>query len=165
VGRIVQFCLLNGVRTGELAKIRKQDIDWRRRKIRIEQGKTGRVKTIGPMFNSALAILKECCGLSKTDYVFFRGPNIPPKFYKILKRACERAGVRYGRGVEGGLVLYDSRHTATTKMLESGVPPRTVMEWMGWADKTFVLYYSVVTEESREKAGRAMERFAGKKIA
>jgi hypothetical protein len=50
-------------------------------------------------------------------------------------------------------------------MLESGVPPRTVMEWMGWADKTFVLYYSVVTEQSREKAGRVMEKVAGKKVA
>lgn len=165
VGRIVQFCLLNGVRTGELAKIRKQDIDWHSRKIRIEQGKSGNVKMVGPLFDSALSILREFYQSSETEYVFFRGKNIPPKFYKTLKRACERAGVPYGKNTPGGLVLYDSRHTATTRMLESGVPPRTVMEWMGWADKTFVMYYSVVTERSREKAGRAMEKFAGKQIA
>lgn len=165
VGRIVQFCLLNGVRTGEMAKIRKSDINWHTRKVRIEQGKTGNVKVIGPLADTAMEILHECVNESKTDYVFFRGKNIPPKFYKTLARACERAGVLYGKNVPGGLVLYDSRHTATTHMLESGVSPKTIQEWMGWADKSFVLYYSHATEKSREKAGRTMERLAGKKIA
>jgi integrase len=165
VGRIVQFCLLNGVRTGEMARIKKRDINWQTRKVRIEQGKTGNVKVIGPLAGKAMDILDECCAASKTEYVFFKGKNITPKFYKTLARACERAGVLYGKNVSGGLVLYDSRHTATTHMLESGVSPATVQEWMGWADSSFVLYYSHATEQSREKAGRAMERKAGKKIA
>jgi integrase len=165
VGRRVQFCLLNGVRTGEMAKIQKRDINWQTRKVRIEQGKTGNVKVIGPLFDSAMNILKEFCAASKTEFVFFKGKNIPPKFYKILKRACDRAGVLYGKNTPGGLVLYDSRHTATTHMLESGVSPATVKEWMGWADSSFVMYYSHATEKSREKAGRSMERLAGLKIA
>lgn len=165
VGRIVQFCLLNGVRTGEMAKIRKRDINWQSRKVRIEQGKTGNVKVIGPLSPTAMEILDECCAASDTEFVFFRGKNIPPKFYKTLARACERAGVLYGKNKPGALVLYDSRHTATTHMLESGVSPATVKEWMGWADSSFVLYYSHATEKSREKAGRSMERLAGKKIA
>lgn len=165
VGRIVQFCLLNGVRTGEMAKIRKRDINWSANKVRIEQGKTGNVKVIGPLAPKAMEILDECCASSETEYVFFKGKNIPPKFYKTLARACERAGVLYGKNKPGALVLYDSRHTATTHMLESGVSPATVKEWMGWADSSFVLYYSHATEKSREKAGRSMERLAGKKIA
>lgn len=165
VGRIVQFCLLNGVRTGEMAKIRKRDVNWQSHKVRIEQGKTGNVKVIGPLAGKAMQILEECCSASETEFVFFRGKNIPPKFYKTLARACERAGVLYGKNTPGGLVLYDSRHTATTHMLESGVSPATVKEWMGWADSSFVLYYSHATEKSREKAGRSMERLAGKKIA
>lgn len=165
VGRIVQFCLLNGIRTGEMAQIRARDIDWNARKVRIEQGKTGNVKVIGPLFDTSMEILKEFCRRTETEFVFFKGKNIPPKFYKILKRACERAGVLYGKNTPGGLVLYDSRHTATTHMLESGVSPATVKEWMGWADSSFVLYYSHATEKSREKAGRSMERLAGKKIA
>lgn len=165
VGKIVQFCLATGLRTGEMAKIRKGDINWQARKLRIEQGKTGNVKVIGPMFGVAMDILKDCSQVSKTEYVFFRGKNITPKFYKILKRACERAGVLYGKNIKGALVLYDARHTATTRMLEDGVSPATVKEWMGWADSSFVLYYSHATEKSREKAGRSMERLAGKKIA
>ncbi len=165
VGRIVQFCLLNGIRTGELAKIKKRDVNWTTHKIRIEQGKTGNVKVIGPLFDSSMAILEEFCAASETDYVFFQGKNVTWKFYRTLARACERAGVLYGKNTPGGLVLYDSRHTATTHMLESGVSPATVKEWMGWADSSFITYYSHATEKSREKAGRSMERLAGKKIA
>jgi integrase len=165
VGRRVQFCLLNGVRTGEMAKIRKRDIDWQARKVRIEQGKTGNVKTIGPLGPASIEILKEFCDQSENEFVFFRGKNITPKFYKILARACHRAGVLYGKNTPGGLVLYDSRHTATTHLLETGVSPATVKEWMGWSDSAFVLYYSHATEKSMEKAGRSLERLAGKKIA
>lgn len=164
-GQIVQFCLLNGVRTGEMAKIKKTDINWQARSVTIMQGKTGNKKTIGPLGPRAMEILSDRVSESKTDYVFFKGPNIPPKFYKTLARACERAGVLYGKNKPGALVLYDSRHTATTAMLESGVSPATVQEWMGWHDRTYVLYYSHATLQSREKAGRVMERKAGKKIA
>lgn len=165
VGRRVQFCLLNGVRTGEMAKIRKQDVDWRGRKVRIYQGKTGNVKVIGPMLETAMNILKQFCEASNDEHVFFHGKNIPPKLYKTLKRACERAGVLYGRDVQGGLRLYDARHTSTTHMLDSGISPATVKEWHGWSDSAFVTYYGHATEKSREKAGRAMERKAGKKVA
>lgn len=158
------FVLTTGVRTGEMAAIRKQDINWQTRKLRVEQGKTGNVKVLGPLFGPAMDILKEFADKSETEFVFFKGKNVPPKFYKILKRACERAGVLYGRDVRGGLRLYDARHTATTQMLEDGVSPATVREWMGWADSSFVLYYSHATEKSREKAGRSMEKW-GKRIA
>jgi len=50
-------------------------------------------------------------------------------------------------------------------MLESGVAPATVKEWMGWSDSSFLLYYSHATEKSRIKAGRSRERLAGKKVA
>ena len=165
VGRRVQFCLLNGVRPGEMANVSKPDIDWRGRALRIEQTKTGNVKTIGPMSDTSIEILRQFCEASKTDRVFFQGKNIPPKFYKTLKRACERAGVLYGRDVQGGLRLHDARHTATTHMLDCGISPATVKEWMGWSDSAFVTYYGHATQKSREKAGRVMERKAGKKVA
>jgi len=102
---------------------------------------------------------------SKTDLVFSRSGNISPKFYRILREACEPAGVPYGRKNPDGLVLHDARHTATTHLLESNVSPKTVQEWMGWSDKAFVLYYSHASKESREAAGKSLEKLAGEKIA
>ena len=165
VGRNVQFCLLNGVRHSEMNLISKTSINWNARTVRIRQGKTGNYKVIGPLGPTSIAILREFCDQSKTDLVFSRSGNINPKFYRILREACERAGVPYGRKNPDGLVLHDARHTATTHLLESNVSPKTVQEWMGWSDKAFVLYYSHATKKSREQAGQSLETLAGEKTA
>src|SRR5262249_9645135 len=94
-----------------------------------------------------------------------RTGNISPKFYRILKKACERAGVPYGRNTPNGLVLHDARQTATTHLLENNVNPKTVQEWMGWSDKALVLCYSHSTKKSREQAGPSLEELAGRRTA
>jgi integrase len=165
VGRKVEFCLMNGVRHTEMNRIRPADIDWQGRMIQVKQRKTGKVKTIGPVGQRSMQILKEFCELRSGEYVFSRGGKINRRFYRILKAACERAGVPYGHNTPNGLVLHDARHTATTHLLDSGVSPKTVQEWMGWADSSFVLYYSHATKKSREKAGRALEKLVVKKSA
>ena len=119
---------------------------------------------IGPLGPTSMAILREFYDASKTDLVFSRSGNIAPKFYRILRQACDRAGVRYGRSNPNGLVLHDARHTATTHLLESNVSPKTVLEWMGWSNKAFVLYYSHATKQSREQAGQSLESLAGGKV-
>lgn len=163
VGRKVQFCLLTGVRHSEMNLIPKTSIDWDTCQVRIRQGKTGNYKIIGPLGPTSMEILREFCNESKTDLVFSRSGCIAPNFYRLLREACERAGVPYGRGTPDGLVLHDARHTATTHLLESNISPKTVQEWMGWSDKAFVLYYSHSTKRSRGQAGRSLERLAGRK--
>lgn len=165
VGRKVEFCLMNGVRHTEMNRIRPTDIDWIDRTIKIRQGKTGKMKTIGPVGARSITILKEFCDARSGEYVFSRGGKINRRFYRILRTACERAGVLYGKNTPGGLILHDARHTATTHLLDSGVSPKTVQEWMGWADSSFVLYYSHATKKSREKAGRALDKLGAKKSA
>ena len=164
VGRKVQVCLLNGLRHSEMNLIPKTSIDWQARQVRIRQGKTGRFKVLGRLGLTSMEILREFCDVSDSDLVFSRGGNIAPEFYHILKDACQRVGVRYGRDNPDGLVLQDARHTATTHLLESGVSPKTVQDWMGWSDKAFVLYYSHASKQSREHAGRSLERLAGASI-
>lgn len=165
VGRKVQFSLLNGLRHSEMNLIPKTAINWEACQVRIRQGKTGSYKVIGPLGPTSMEILREFHDASKTDLVFSPRGNITPKFYQILREACLRAGVPYGRSTPDGLVLHDARHTATTHLLESNVSPKTVQEWMGWSDKAFVLYYSHSTKRSRAQAGRSLERLAGQKVA
>lgn len=162
VGRKVQFCLLNGLRHGEMLKIPKVGIDWDRKQASVRQ-KNGNMKVIGPMGDTAMEILREFVEASKTGYVFSRSGNITPKFYRILRTACERTGVPYGRNTPNGLVLHDARHTATTHLLESGVSPKTAQDWMGWSMSSFVLYYSHASMQSRAQAGAALEKLAGAK--
>jgi site-specific recombinase XerD len=164
-GKKVSFCLMSGVRHGEMAAIRKTDINWQSRTVRIKQSKTGKYKTIGPLAETSIEILKEFYEASETEFVFNRGGKINRRIYKILKAACLKAGVAYGADTINGLVLHDARHTATTHLLESGINPRTIQEWMGWANSSFVMYYAHASKKSRERAGRALEELAGKKSA
>lgn len=165
VGKKLSFCLMSGVRHGEMAAIRKVDINWQSRTVRIKQQKTGKYKTIGPLGETQLLILREFYDASSTQFVFNRGGKINRRIYKILKKACERADVPYGQNTLNGLVLHDARHTATTHLLESGINPRTIQEWMGWANSSFVMYYAHASKKSREKAGLALEELTGKKTA
>jgi integrase len=160
VGRKVQFCLLNGLRHSEMLQIPKLAIDWDRRQVPIKR-KPGTMKVIGPLGDTSIEILREFLDHYDGRYVFSKGGNITPKFYRILHTACDKAGVPYGRKTPGGLVLHDARHTATTHLLESGISPKTAQEWMGWSMSAFVLYYSHASIESRVKAGAALERLAG----
>jgi integrase len=164
-GKKVEFCLMNGVRHSEMTSIRPTDIDWQDRTINIKQKKTGKVKMIGPVGEPTMAILREFRKMRPGAFVFSQGGKINRRFYRILRSACERAGVPYGRNTPNGLVLHDARHTATTHLLESGISPKTVQEWMGWANSSYVLYYSHASRKSREKAGRALEKLIAKKSA
>lgn len=164
-GKKIEFCLMNGVRHSEMTSIRPTDVDWHDRTIHIKQKKTGNVKMIGPVGQPTIAILKEFIALRPAQFVFSQGGKISRRFYPILRAACERAGVPYGRNTPNGLVLHDARHTATTHLLESGISPKTVQEWMGWANSSYVLYYSHASRKSREKAGRALEKLIAKKSA
>lgn len=164
-GQKVRFSLLSGIRHGEMVAIRSADINWGAKTVRVRQGKTGRYKTVGPLHSTAMAILKEFHEASVTEFVFSKHGQINKRIYRTLREACKRAGVPYGQKTPNGLVLHDARHTATTHLLESGISPKTVQEWMGWSDSSFVLYYSVASKKSREKAGRALEKLAGKKTA
>jgi integrase len=84
--------------------IRKTDINWQARQVRIRQGKTGNYKAMGPLGRTSMEILREFYDASKADLAFSRSGNISPKFYRILREACERAGVPYGRGTRDGLI-------------------------------------------------------------
>lgn len=160
-----RFLLMSGVRHGEMAAIRGADINWFAKTVRVKQGKTGKYKTVGPLHDEAMSIMQEFSDSSATSYVFYRGGKINKRVYKQMADACARAGVPYGKDTPNGVVFHDARHTATTHLLESGISPKTVQEWMGWADSSFVLYYSHATKKSREKAGQALEKLVGRKSA
>lgn len=165
VGLQVQFALLTGLRHAEMDRIKKSDIDWRANSLKIIGRKIEKVSNptryIAPLTSTMISILREACDRSRTDYVFTRSGNTTPKFYKILRAACVACEISYGRYMEGGLVLHDARHTATTRMLQGGIDLSTIQSFTGHSDKTMVLYYSHATPESRARAAAVLEGYAG----
>ncbi len=167
VGLKFEFGLSIGLRHGEMVKIRKVDVNFGARSLKIVGTKTefdnNPTRYVQPLTVRELEILREFYDQSETEFVFSRGGNITPKFYRIFSEACAACGIPYGRGVEDGLVFHDARHHVTTRMLEEGASPATVQAQMGWSDKAMVLYYSHATPQSRERAAKVRESMGRQK--
>lgn len=161
VGLMVRWALLTGMRHGEIVKLRWADIDWKGNQIKVVGTKTDTIRylVITPTMRE---ILEERKQLGE-PFVFSRGGNIGPKFYRILRQTCADLGILYGRRVLGGLVLHDARHTATTRMLQAGIDLATIGSITGHRDQTLILYYSHATQMSRARAAEVLEEWAGKK--
>ena len=75
-----------------------------------------------------------------------------------LRKACEKAGVVYGRNVEGGFVFHDLRHTFNTNMRKAGVAESVIMQITGHSTREMFDRYNTVDEEDRREA---IERLQG----
>jgi integrase len=150
-----------GLRQGELLALRWRDVDWTAGRIRVRQNyvrghwgtpKTRRGSRSVPMTDRLAGELdrhfKRSAYQADDDLVF---PH--PETGKVLdhsalsrrfKKALRKAGIRQVR-------FHDLRHTFGTRMAASGVPARTLQEWMGHRDsKTTEIYtdYSPSAHES-----------------
>jgi integrase len=150
--------MLTAARHGEIVKLKWTDVDWERGRVLIYQSKTGNYKEI-PMIPPLAAVIKER-EPAKSIYVFTRGGNIYPKFYKILRRACEELKIPYGKNIEDGLILHTARHTVTTHLVESGLDYDTIGMITGHKAKELIAHYSHKHPQSVARAAAALEQIA-----
>ncbi len=148
---LYRVAAMTGMRQGELLGLRWQDVDWLVAKVRVRQsfvrGEFGKPKSKRssrgvPLAMRVAAELESLHRLSAykadADLVFAHPQTGRPldrsKVLKRLKGHCRAAGVREIR-------FHDLRHTFGTTMAASGVPLRTLQEWMGHRDiKTTQIY-------------------------
>jgi integrase len=156
VGEIFHFALLTGMRHGEINSLRWTEIDWDGGEMKVIGTKTDSTRYI-PITATVQDILLRRKAVSKDPFVFTRGGGHRPKFYRILREACEACGIPYGRNVTGGLTLHDARHSATTRMLQAGVDLDTVGSITGHSDRALILYYGHATRDSKRRAAEALE--------
>ncbi len=148
---LYRVAAMTGMRQGELLGLRWQDVDWLVAKVRVRQsfvrGEFGKPKSKRSSRGVPLAmrVASELEALHRrsayqgdSDLVFAHPETGNPldrsKVLKRLKLHCRAAGVREIR-------FHDLRHTFGTTMAASGVPLRTLQEWMGHRDiKTTQIY-------------------------
>lgn len=75
----------------------------------------------------------------------------------MLWRACERAGIDYGRKA-GGITFHGLRHTGATRMVDAGVPLRVVQELGGWKSMRQLERYAHPTEAAKVAAVESVGR-------
>lgn len=142
---------MTGLRQGELLALRWMDVDWLARKIRVRRnyvrGKFGTPKSkrssravpLADRVARELELLFQASAFQdEQDLVFCHPHTGKPldrgQVRKRFKAALKRAGVRQVR-------FHDLRHTFGTRCAASGVPMRTLQEWLGHRDiKTTQIY-------------------------
>jgi integrase len=142
---------MTGLRQGELLALRWRDIDWgagrlrvRRSYVRGEFGtpKSKRASRSVPLADRVAAELEkhfQRSAFQADDDLVFAHPVLGvvldrSKLLKRFKTCLRAAGVREAR-------FHDLRHTFGTRMAATGVPIRTLQEWMGHRDfKTTLIY-------------------------
>src|SRR5262249_29252199 len=126
----------------------------------IYQTKTKDYKEI-PLIPSLAALINErrpVDGAYPGLYVFGKSGKIFPKFYEVLKAACEHLGIPYGKKIENGLILHSARHTVTTYMVESGLDFDTIGSITGHRAKELIAHYSHKHPQSVARAAAALEQ-------
>ena len=166
-GVFLQFCLLTASRPGEIASLKRSQIDWAANTVSIIGTKTRktdpdpvRVLQITP---TMAAILREREDKAKGEFLFFKGGKVTQRSYAVLKEACEAHDIPYGRKLADGITFHTARHTATTELSRSKlVDSSTIMEFTGHADEAMVLYYTHAHPEMVQKAADHLEQTMGK---
>jgi len=131
----------SGIRTGDIAKIKLSDVDWRKREFRIIQGKT-QVPNSLPLEKGVCAALADYIlngrPESKSPYIFlrclapFQGLSDGVSVSCILRRRMKAAGVSHTLG--DGKTMHGIRRMLGTQMIIEGVPITTVAQILGHTD-------------------------------
>jgi integrase len=159
---LILTAAMTGGRQGELLALRWRDVDWlvqqariRRAYVRGEMGKpkSKRSSRGVPLAMRVAGVLDELhrrSAYTRDDDLVFAHPHTGKpldrsQVLKRFKRYCREAGLREQR-------FHDLRHTFGTQMAASGVPLRTIQEWMGHADAKTTQIYADYAPAANEAA-------------
>lgn len=135
-----------GLRVGEVAALKKNDIDIERGLIHIKKAK-GRKDRYTLLSNKALVYLKKYLTEYKPDDWLFQG--IEPFRHittrtaeRIFENACKRVRI------EKDVSIHSLRHSFATHLLESGVDLRYIQELLGHANSKTTEIYTHVSNKN-----------------
>lgn len=135
---LIYTALYTGARRGDLLGVGKRrkgqpltwsDVDLERRVITFRRTKEKKIRRV-PIRDELLRELRWLPSRSKGGPVFLDGegkPITPERAWERFKAAVRRSGITDPEGVS----FHDLRHTCGTTLMEEGVPPHAVKEWLG----------------------------------
>ena len=145
-----------GMRPGEIKNLKWSYIDKKTGFIRLpseiikEGSKTGTGKSI-PINHNVKAVLDSQIRALHHDYIFTYGnkPITSDKgITKSFRTACKKAGIVYGKKLDGGLIFHDFRRTVKTYMVDAGVDKAYRDTILGHSLKGMDTHYIKPSEES-----------------
>ena len=144
---LVIVALHTGMRRGELANLRWQDVDFHTRTLVVRQSKSGEGRRV-PMNRVVVATLRalrrERQAFGGLD-VHVTGRAIPPQFGRAWGKAVKAAEITDFR-------FHDLRHTAASRLVMAGVDLYTVKEILGHKTLVMTQRYSHLSPDHQRPA-------------
>lgn len=134
---IITILVETGMRRGELCKITKPDIDWKKRILTLLDTKNGTDRTI-PLSYKAVESLKFLSNSSDTNFLINRHADYLS--HQFLK-ACKSTNII-------DLRLHDLRHEATSRLFEKGFNSMEVASITGHKTVAMLQRYTHLRPES-----------------
>lgn len=139
------YMLYNGgLRSGELIKIRMQDLQWDRGQLFIQggKGKKDRIVMLGEVLKN---MLQEYVEEYQPSYWLFEGqvankPYSAKSLNTVVKKAAKKAGIVQR------VTTHTLRHCFATHLLESGTNIRLIQELLGHKDIKTTLIYTHISK-------------------
>lgn len=133
-----------GLRISEAINLEVRDIDSTRMIIHLRRGKGNKDRFVG-LSPKILDLLREYYRKYRPSKYLFEGQNRPQystrSIQKILKRACELAGIRKH------VTVHTLRHSFATHLVERGIDVTHVQKLLGHSDiKTTLIYLHVAKQ-------------------
>jgi len=149
---ILQLLATYGLRSGEISRLRLEDIDWRADILHIRRSKTGDHSLL-PLFEAVGEALIEYLrhGRPETDvreiFVRTRAPYVPMvRIYNEVSRRIEAAGITPS-GKRGPHIF---RHARAVSLLRASVPRKLIGDVLGHrSTESTIPYLKLATEDLR----------------
>lgn len=149
-----------GMRSGEILRLRWDQIDLAKKLIRLKMGQTKNQRPrIAPIYGELAAYLEMASAArnKKCDRVIqFEGEGVN-SIRTAWETACRVSGLK--------LIPHDMRRTAVTNMIEAGIPEAEVMQIVGHRSNSMLRRYLISSERGAIRAGEQMDAWAAKQTA
>lgn len=150
VRQIVTLALHTGLRRGEIFNLDWTDVDFGRRTILVKVSKSGKKRMV-PMNATISEMLKN---MVRRGELVFPSPRTGERLIEIKRsfgRAMREAGIE-------DLRFHDLRHTAATRMADSGADAFTLMKILGHSDIRMTSRYTHATDSAIRKAVENLDK-------
>jgi len=153
--RLTLFCALSCCRFSEAANLQWKDVDLVMGRALFRNTKNGTSREI-PLSDTLIELLREMGPGTGNVFLGSHGKPLvqaPSSFRDVV----EELGLNEGCTKLDRLVFHSLRHSGATRLGQSGVPLRDMMDLAGWKTPSMALRYQHSGDAGRRRAMAALE--------
>ena len=146
VREMVVFAINTGLRSGDIYRLRWEDVDFPNKQLHLIVKKTAKPLEL-PLNDDAMGVLRARQAVRRGLYIFYN-PDTGSAFLNLktgLKGALRRGGLT-------GITWHTLRHTFASRLLLSGADLVTVKDLLGHAEIKTTLRYAHSNAQARAQA-------------